>query len=81
LSTGKDLATAVQMATAAMSRPPGNVSVARQAYCAWFALGHIDLNIDQNRAHAFAAAAVRALDSGQDAKAAHSAGLAAAGIK
>ena len=81
LSTGKDLATAVQMATAAMSRPPVNVSVARQVYCAWFALGHIDLNIDQNRAHAFAAAAIHALDSGQDAKAAHAAGLSAAGIK
>jgi hypothetical protein len=81
LSTGKDLATAVQMATAAMSRPPANVSVGRQAYCAWYALGHIDLNIDQSRAHAFAAAAVHALDSGQDAKAAHAAGLVAAGIK
>jgi hypothetical protein len=81
LSNGKDLATAVQMATAAMSRPPANVSAARQAYCAWFALGNIDLNIEQTRAHAFAAAAVQALDSGQDASAAHAAGLAAAGIK
>ena len=81
LSTGKDLATAVQMATAAMSRPPAQVSAGRQAYCAWFALGNIDLNIEQSRAHAFAAAAVHALDSGQDPKAAHAAGLAAAGIK
>jgi hypothetical protein len=81
LSTGKDLATAVQMATAAMSRPPAQVSVGRQTYCAWFALGNIDLNIEQSRAHAFAAAAVHALDSGQDPKAAHAAGLAAAGIK
>jgi hypothetical protein len=81
LASGKDLATAVQMATAAMSRPPANVSAGRQAYCAWFALGNIDLNIEQSRAHAFAAAAVHALDSGQNANAAHAAGLAAAGIK
>jgi hypothetical protein len=81
LSQGKDLATAVQMATAAMSRPPAQVSAGRQAYCAWFALGNIDLNIEQGRAHAFAAAAVHALDSGQDPKTAHAAGLAAAGIK
>jgi hypothetical protein len=64
-----------------MSSPPASVSLARQAYCAWFALGHIDLNIEQSRAHAFAAAAVRALDSGSDAATAHAAGLAAAGIK
>jgi len=81
LSQGKDLATAVQMATAAMSRPPAQVSAGRQAYCAWFALGNIDLNIEQTRAHAFATAAVHALDAGQDARAAHAAGLAAAGIK
>jgi len=81
LSAGKDLATAVQMATAAMSRPPANVSATRQAYCAWYALGNIDLNIEQSRAHAFATAAVHALDMGQDANAAHAAGLAAAGIK
>ena len=81
LSAGNDLATAVQMATAAMSRPPAQVSAGRQAYCAWFALGNIDLNIEQSRAHAFAAAATHALDSGQDARAAHAAGLAAAGIK
>jgi hypothetical protein len=60
---------------------PAQVSAGRQAYCAWFALGNIDLNIEQGRAHAFAAAAVHALDSGQDPKTAHAAGLAAAGIK
>jgi hypothetical protein len=81
LAAGKDIATAVQMATAAMSRPPADVSVGRQAYCAWFALGNIDLNIEQARAHAFAEAAVRTLDSGGDPNAAHAAGLAAAGIK
>jgi len=81
LSGGKDVATAVQWATAAMSRPPENVSYARQTYCAWFSLANIDLNLDQHRAHAFAAAALQALDLGQDAAAAHAAGLAAAGIK
>ena len=81
LSGGKDVATAVQWATAAMSRPPENVSYARQTYCAWFSLANIDLNLDQQRAHAFAAAALQALDLGQDAAAAHAAGLAAAGIK
>ena len=64
-----------------MSRPPENVSYARQTYCAWFSLANIDLNLDQQRAHAFAAAALQALDLGQDAAAAHAAGLAAAGIK
>ena len=81
LSGGKDLATAVQWATAAMSRPPAGVSAARQSYCAWFSLANIDLNLDQPRSHAFAAAAVHALDTGQDANAAHAAGMAAAGIK
>jgi hypothetical protein len=81
LSAGKDLATAVQMATARMSSPPAGVSASRQAYCAWFALGNIDLNIEQARAHAFAAAAVHALDLGSDAATAHAAALAAAGIK
>jgi hypothetical protein len=81
LSGGKDVATAVQWATAAMSRPPENVSYARQTYCAWFSLANIDLNLDQHRAHAFAAGAIQALDMGQDASAAHAAGLAAAGIK
>ena len=81
LSGGKDVATAVQWATAAMSRPPENVSYARQTYCAWFSLANIDLNLDQHRAHAFATAAIRALDTGQDASAAHAAGLVAAGIK
>ena len=80
LSSGKDVMTAVQWATAAMSRPPENVSYARQNYCAWFSLAHLDLNLDQHRSHLFAAGAVQALDSGQDASAAHAAGLAAAGI-
>jgi len=81
LSSGKDVQTAVQWATAAMSRPPENVTYARQTYCAWFALANIDLNLDQHRAHAFAGAAVHALDVGQDASQAHAAGLAAAGIR
>jgi hypothetical protein len=81
LSSGKDVTTAVQWATAAMSRPPENVSYARQTYCAWFALANIDLNLDQHRSHAFAGAAVQALDAGADASQAHAAGLAAAGIR
>jgi hypothetical protein len=81
LSSGKDVNTAVQWATAAMSRPPESVSQARQGYCAWFALANIDLNLDQHRAHLFAGGAVQALDLGQDASAAHAAGLAAAGIR
>lgn len=81
LAGGKDVATAVQWATAAMSRPPAPVSPERQTYCAWFSLANIDMNFDQHRAHAFAAAAVKALDGGADAAAAHAAGLAAAGIK
>jgi hypothetical protein len=81
LSSGKDVTTAVQWATAAMSRPPENVSYTRQTYCAWFSLANIDLNIDQHRSHAFAMAAVHALDIGQDAAAAHAAGLVAAGIR
>ena len=80
LSSGKDVATAVQWATAAMSRPPEQVSYTRQTYCAWFSLANIDLNLDQHRAHAFATAALQALDAGQDASAAHAAGLHAAGI-
>jgi hypothetical protein len=80
LSSGKDVATAVQHATAAMSRPPMPVSASRQTYCAWFSLSNIDLNMDQHRAHAFATAAVHALDAGADAASAHAAGLAAAGI-
>jgi hypothetical protein len=80
LSSGKDVATAVQYATVAMSRPPVPVSASRQTYCAWFSLSHIDLNFDQQRAHAFATASVRALDAGADASSAHAAGLAAAGI-
>ena len=81
LSSGKDVSTAVQWATAAMSRPPENVSYSRQQYCAWFALANIDLNLDQPRSHAFAGAAVQALDAGADASAAHAAGLAGAGIR
>jgi hypothetical protein len=81
LSGGKDVATAVQMATVAMTRPPAPVSAGRQSYCAWFSLANIDLNLDQHRAHAFATASVHALDAGDDAAAAHAAGLAAAGIR
>jgi hypothetical protein len=81
LSSGKDVATAVQWATAAMARPPVPVSADRQSYCAWFSLANIDLALDQHKAHAFATAAVHALDAGADASAAHAAGLHAAGIK
>ena len=81
LSSGKDVMTAVQWATAAMSQPPENVSYARQTYCAWFSLANIDLNLDQHRSHLFAAGAVQALDSGQDPAGANAAGLAAAGIR
>jgi hypothetical protein len=81
LSSGKDVNTAVQWATASMSNPPEPVSQARQGYCAWFALANIDLNLDQHRAHLFAGGAIKALDLGQDASAAHAAGLAAAGIR
>ena len=81
LSAGKDVATAVQWATAAMTRPPVPVSADRQSYCAWFSLANIDLNFDQHRAHAFATAAVHALDAGADASRAHAAGLHAAGVK
>jgi hypothetical protein len=80
LSSGKDVATAVQWATAAMTRPPVPVSASRQTYCAWFSLSNIDLNLDQLRAHAFATAAVRSLEAGANAATAHAAGLAAAGI-
>jgi hypothetical protein len=81
LSGGKDVATAVQWATAAMAQPPLPVSADRQSYCAWFSLANIDLVLDQHKAHAFATAAVRALDAGADASTAHAAGLHAAGIK
>lgn len=80
LAGGQDVSVAVQWATAAMSRPPAPVSSGRQTYCAWFSLANIDLNLDQQRAHGFATAAVQALDAGADASAAHAAGLAAAGI-
>ena len=43
LSSGKDVATAVQWATAAMAKPPVPVSADRQTYCAWFSLANIDL--------------------------------------
>jgi len=81
LASGKDVGVAVQWATAAMSRPPAPVSQGRQAYCAWFSLANIDMNLDQHRAHAFATGAVHALDAGADATQAHAAGLAAAGIR
>jgi len=81
LSSGKDVNTAVQWATAAMSSPPEPVTQARQGYCAWLALANIDLNLDQHRAHLFAGGAIQALEAGQDASAAHAAGLAAAGIR
>ena len=81
LSSGKDVATAVQWATAAMTRPPVPVSADRQSYCAWFSLANIDLNLDQHRAHSFATAAVHALDAGADAGSAHAAGLKAAGVR
>jgi hypothetical protein len=81
LSSGKDVMTAVQWATAAMSQPPENVTYARQTYCAWFSLANIDLNLDQHRAHLFAGGAVQALDNGADPSGAHAAGLAAAGIR
>jgi hypothetical protein len=81
LASGNDVGVAVQWATAAMSRPPSPISAGRQAYCAWFALANIDLNLDQARAHLFSTAAIRALDGGADAKGAHAAGLEAAGIK
>jgi hypothetical protein len=81
LTSGKDVATAVQWATAAMSRPPAAVSYQLQTYCAWFSLANIDLSIDQHQSHAFATAAIAALDAGMDAAAAHAAGLAAAGIR
>jgi hypothetical protein len=80
LAGGHDVAVAVQWATAAMSRPPAPVSQGRQAYCAWFSLANIDMNLDQHRAHAFAAAAIHALEAGADSNTAHAAGLAAAGI-
>jgi hypothetical protein len=81
LSRGKDVNTAVSWATVAMSHPAEPVSYVRQTYCAWFALANIDLNLDQHRAHLFAGAALISLDKGDDALAAHAAGLAAAGIK
>ena len=81
LSTGHDVATAVKWATAAMSSPPVAVDVQRQAYCAWYSLANIDMKLENARAHAFATAAVKALDAGADATGAHNAGAAAAGLR
>jgi hypothetical protein len=81
LASGKDVSVAAQMAAAAMAKPPLAVDAGRQTYCAWFSLANIDLVFDQRRAHAFATAAVHALDAGADAKQAHAAGLEAAGIR
>jgi len=81
LSTGHDVATAVKWATAAMSSPPVAVDAGRQAYCAWYSLANIDMKLDNARAHLFATGAVRALDAGADATAAHNAGAAAAGLR
>ncbi len=81
LSTGHDVATAVKWATAAMSSPPVAVDAQRQAYCAWYSLANIDMKLDNARAHLFATAAVKALDAGADATAAHNAGAAAAGLR
>jgi hypothetical protein len=81
LSTGHDVATAVKWATAAMSSPPVAVDAGRQAYCAWYSLANIDMKLDNARAHLFATGAVKALDAGADATAAHNAGAAAAGLR
>lgn len=81
LSSGHDIATAVKWATAAMRQPPVAVPALRQAYCAWFALANIDMALDTRRAHLFSTAAVKALDAGADATAAHNAGVAAAGLR
>ncbi|HJX22489.1 MAG TPA: hypothetical protein VJ454_15940, partial [Steroidobacteraceae bacterium] len=81
LSTGHDIATAVRWATAAMASPPVPVDNARQAYCAWFSLANIDMQLDTARGHLFATAALKALDAGADATAAHNAGAAAAGLR
>jgi hypothetical protein len=64
-----------------MARPPAAVKNSLQTYCAWFSLANLDLSMDQHRAHAFATAAVAALEAGTDAAGAHTAGLKAAGIK
>jgi hypothetical protein len=81
LAAGHDIATAVQWATAAMVTPPVAVPVGRQTYCAWFSLANIDLNLETPRAHAYAMAAVAALEAGADARGAHAAGAAAAGVR
>src|SRR4029077_7629107 len=81
LSTGHDVATAVKWATASMSSRPVAVDAGRQASAAWYSLANIDMRLDNARAHLFATAAVRALDAGADATAAHNAGAAAAGLR
>lgn len=81
LSSGHDIATAVRWATAAMASPPVPVEARRQAYCAWFSLANIDMQLDAARAHLFATGAVKALDAGADATQAHNAGAAAAGLR
>ena len=81
LAAGHDMNTAVQWATLAMASPPGLVGQSRQLYCAWYSLANIDMKLDNARAHLFATAAVKALDAGADATAAHNAGAAAAGLR
>jgi hypothetical protein len=81
LSSGHDVATAVKWATAAMASPPAAVDSGRQAYCAWYSLANIDMKLDNARAHLFATGAVKALEAGADATAAHNAGAAAAGLR
>ena len=81
LASGHDIATAVKWATAAMASPPVAVDNARQAYCAWFSLANIDMQLDTARAHLFAAGALKALDAGANNAQAHNAGAAAAGLR
>jgi hypothetical protein len=64
-----------------MSSPPVAVDSARQAYCAWYSLANIDMKLDTARSHLFATGAVKALEAGADATAAHNAGVAAAGLR
>jgi hypothetical protein len=81
LASGHDIATAVKWATAAMASPPVAVDNARQAYCAWFSLANIDMQLDTARAHLFATGALKALDAGANPAQAHNAGAAAAGLR
>jgi hypothetical protein len=64
-----------------MASPPVAVDNARQAYCAWFSLANIDMQLDTARAHLFAAGALKALDAGANNAQAHNAGAAAAGLR